>query len=62
VLKAGDRITAKFFPARSGTPIGYLKSLTAADGTTFELPANPFNPVLRGQGAAASPPIDNDRR
>jgi hypothetical protein len=43
VLKAGDRITVKFFPARNGTPIGYLKSITAADGTTIELPANPFN-------------------
>ncbi len=33
VLKAGDTITAKFIPARNGSPLGFLKSMTTADGT-----------------------------
>ena len=32
VLKAGDTITAKFIPARNGSPLGFLKSITTADG------------------------------
>ena len=43
VLKAGDQITAKFFPARRGGPVlGFLRSITTADGTTIELPAATF--------------------
>jgi hypothetical protein len=48
VLKAGDQITAKFFPARmgrtSGPILGFLKSITTADGTTFETSSG--KPVL----------------
>jgi hypothetical protein len=32
VLKAGDTISAKFIPARNGSPLGFLKSITTADG------------------------------
>jgi hypothetical protein len=35
VLKAGDTITAKFIPARNGSPLGFLKSITTADGKTI---------------------------
>src|SRR5262245_820501 len=46
VLKSGDQITAKFFPARRGKAVspllGFLKSITTADGTTIELPAATF--------------------
>jgi hypothetical protein len=39
MLEPGDRITAKFFPARHGprvAPLGYLLSITTAGGTTFD--------------------------
>ena len=39
VLKAGDAITAKFIPTRNGAPIGFLKSITKADGTVIEISA-----------------------
>ena len=32
VLKAGDTISAKFIPARNGSPLGFLKSITTTDG------------------------------
>ncbi len=34
-LKAGETLTAKFIPARNGAPLGFLKSVTTADGRTF---------------------------
>jgi hypothetical protein len=37
VLKAGDVITAKFIPTRNGSPLGFLKSITKADGTVIEI-------------------------
>ena len=39
VLKAGDAITAKFIPARNGNPLGFLKSITRADGTVLNISA-----------------------
>ena len=36
-LKAGETITAKFIPATNGKPLGFLKTVTAADGRLFEL-------------------------
>ena len=31
-LHTGDKITLKFLPARNGSPLGFLKSVTFADG------------------------------
>jgi hypothetical protein len=39
VLKAGDTITAKFIPARNGSPLGFLKSITTADGKVIMISA-----------------------
>jgi len=36
-LKAGDTITAKILPARSGNPLGYLKTVITVDGKVYEL-------------------------
>jgi hypothetical protein len=37
VLKPGDTITAKFIPARNGNPLGFLKSVTLADGRVIQI-------------------------
>ena len=37
VLKPGDTITAKFIPARNGDPLGFLKSVTLADGRVINI-------------------------
>ena len=37
VLKPGDTITAKFIPARNGNPLGFLKSITTADGRVINI-------------------------
>ena len=39
LLKAGDTITAKFIPTRNGSPLGFLKSITKADGTVITISA-----------------------
>ena len=36
-LKAGDTITAKILPARTGNPLGYLKTVITGDGKAYEL-------------------------
>ena len=36
-LKAGETITAKSIPARSGNPLGFLKTVTTVDGKVYEL-------------------------
>jgi hypothetical protein len=36
-LKVGDTITVKFFPASNGSPLGFLKSVTLADGRTLQI-------------------------
>jgi hypothetical protein len=43
VLKAGDVITAKFIPTRNGNPLGFLKSVTKADGTVISISAGDPN-------------------
>jgi len=39
VLNPGDTITAKFIPARNGNPLGFLKSVTLADGKVIMISA-----------------------
>jgi hypothetical protein len=39
VLRAGDVITAKCIPTRDGSPLGFLKSITKADGTVITVSA-----------------------
>jgi hypothetical protein len=34
-LHTGDKITVKFIPAKDGHPLGFLKSITYADGHTI---------------------------
>src|SRR5262249_21669387 len=34
-LHVGDPITVKFLPAKNGSPLGFLKSVTYADGHTI---------------------------
>jgi hypothetical protein len=36
-LKIGEPLTAKFIPARNGNPLGFLKSVTRADGETLSI-------------------------
>ena len=36
-LKSGEPVTAKFIPARNGSPLGFLKSITRADGTVLNI-------------------------
>ena len=36
-LKAGETVTAKFIPARNGSPLGFLKTVTTADGKVFQV-------------------------
>lgn len=35
VLKLGDTVTATFFPAKNGSPIGFLDTVVLADGTVL---------------------------
>jgi hypothetical protein len=30
-VKAGDAVTIKYFPARNGKPLGFIRSITLAD-------------------------------
>ena len=38
-LKVGEPLTAKFIPTRNGSPLGFLKSITKADGTVITISA-----------------------
>src|SRR4029453_4909729 len=38
-LHAGDEIKVKFLPARNGSPLGFLKSVTMPDGRVVEISA-----------------------
>ena len=38
-LKVGEPLTAKFIPARNGSPLGFLKSITRADGSVMNISA-----------------------
>src|SRR5204863_2907843 len=42
-LHAGDNITVKFLPARSGSPLGFLKSVTMPDGRVIQISAGNAN-------------------
>jgi hypothetical protein len=42
-LHAGDMISVKFIPARSGAPLGYLKSVTMPDGRVVQISAGNAN-------------------
>jgi hypothetical protein len=42
-LHAGDKITVKFIPARNGSPLGFLKSVTYPDGHTVQISAGNAN-------------------
>lgn len=42
-LHAGDKITVKFIPARNGSPLGFLKSVTYADGHVIQISAGNAN-------------------
>ena len=36
-LKIGEPLTVKFIPARNGSPLGFLKSITRADGQVMNI-------------------------
>jgi len=38
-LKVGEPLTPKFIPARNGSPLGFLKSITRADGSVMSISA-----------------------
>jgi hypothetical protein len=38
-LKVGEPLHAKFIPARNGSPLGFLKSITRADGSVLSISA-----------------------
>lgn len=42
-LHAGDKISVKFIPARNGSPLGFLKSVTYPDGHTIQISAGNAN-------------------
>jgi uncharacterized protein DUF6152 len=42
-LHSGDEISVKFIPARNGSPLGFLKSVTYADGHTIQISAGNAN-------------------
>ncbi|HEY7185342.1 MAG TPA: DUF6152 family protein [Vicinamibacterales bacterium] len=42
-LHAGDEISVKFIPARNGSPLGFLKSVTYPDGHTITISAGNAN-------------------
>lgn len=38
-LHAGDNITVKFLPAKDGSPLGFLKTVTMPDGRVIQISA-----------------------
>jgi len=42
-LKPGDPLTVKYLPARNGSPLGFLKSVTLADGRVLQISAGNAN-------------------
>ena len=38
-LHAGDKITVKFVPAKDGSPLGFLKTVTMPDGRVIQISA-----------------------
>lgn len=42
-LHAGDMVSIKFIPARNGAPLGFLKSVTFADGHVVQVSSGSAN-------------------
>jgi uncharacterized protein DUF6152 len=42
-LHVGDNITVKFLPARDGSPLGFLKTVTMPDGRVIQISAGNAN-------------------
>ena len=42
-LRTGDNITVKFLPAKDGSPLGFLKSVTYPDGHVVQISAGNAN-------------------
>lgn len=42
-LHPGDNISVKFIPARNGSPLGFLKSVTMPDGRVIQISAGNAN-------------------
>ena len=42
-LHAGDMVTVKFLPARNGSPLGFLKTVTMPDGRVIQISAGQAN-------------------
>jgi len=42
-LRAGDNISVKFIPAKNGSPLGFLKSVTYPDGHVVQISAGNAN-------------------
>jgi hypothetical protein len=42
-LHAGDMVTVKYIPARNGSPLGFLKSVTLPDGRLVQISAGNAN-------------------
>lgn len=38
-IKAGDKLTISYFPARSGKPLGFIRSITLPNANTVEFEA-----------------------
>jgi hypothetical protein len=36
-VKAGDEVTIKYFPARNGNPLGFIRSITLADRREIQI-------------------------
>src|SRR3954451_16701369 len=42
-LHTGDSVSVKFIPARNGSPLGFLKSVTMPDGRVIQISAGSAN-------------------
>ncbi len=42
-VKAGDAVTIKYFPARNGKPLGFIRSITLADQREVQLSTGSSN-------------------
>ena len=43
LLTAGDAVTIKIFPALSGKPLGYIRSITLANKKEVQIPVSTFS-------------------
>jgi hypothetical protein len=42
-VKAGDAVTIKYFPARNGNPLGFIRTITLADKREIEISTGSAN-------------------